>query len=546
MSPTRIRAADARAPEGSNGVPRAFALPAVFVYVLFAAASAAICAQINVRLGITPNTAIIGVLVAIAASRTILHAYRSPERQVMIETATSAGGFAGANIALVSFATLQLLGLGRLFAPLLAGILVGMTLDIWLGYRLFGSRAFPAEAAWPDGEAVGRVIQAGDEGGRLARHLLQGVGAGIAGRLVSLPMAGIGIAFIGNPVALAALAAGLLVRGYGPHLGFPLADSHLPHGVMIGAGLVQVCQTGWLFWRVRKRAGLKSCATADGPATAACDAPARSSAASDGSRATAIGAGDLGVHLLAFLAGAVATACLATLWTSVSTQQLALWIAFAALAALVHTIIVGYCAMLSGWFPSFAVAIALLLVAALLRFPLPALAMLAGYVLSTGPQFADLGYDLKSGWIIRGRGRDASREAAGRRQQFWLQELGAVVGVATAALAFGAYWKLGLVPPMSRVMATTISLTSDPSLLAELAGGAAVGIVLQMAGGGRRAVGVLLATGLLLDNLIYGYALAAALVVRAAWGTAPMAVRAPGLIAGDGIAGFIAALARAF
>jgi hypothetical protein len=95
-------------------------------------------------------------------------------------------------------------------------------------------------------------------------------------------------------------------------------------------------------------------------------------------------------------------------------------------------------------------------------------------------------------------------------------------------------------------MATTIGLTSDPSLMWEVAGGAALGAVLQTAGGGRRAVGILLATGLLLDNVIYGYALAAALVVRAAWGTTPMSVRAPGLIAGDGIAGFVAALARVF
>ena len=543
-STTRVRTAGERAPDGMTNVPRAFEFPTVLLYVLFAAVSAAICAQINVRLGITPNTAVIGVLAAIAASRTILRQFRSPERQVMIETATSAGGFAGANIALVSFATLHLVGLGRLFAPLVGGIVLGMTLDIWLGYRLFGSRAFPAEAAWPDGEAVGRVIEAGDEGGRLGQHLLQGVGAGIVGRLLSLPMAGVGIAFIGNPVALAALAAGLLVRGHSPGLGFPLASSHLPHGVMIGAGLVQVCQTAWLFWRVRERTAMKSCDTPDGAKSGA--ATDESAPRNQGGAATAIGARDLGVHLLAFLAGAVAIAALAALWTSVSPAQLVLWVVFAALAALVHTIVVGYCAMLSGWFPSFAVAIALLLVAALLRFPLAALAMLAGYVLSTGPQFADLGYDLKSGWIIRGRGRDASHEAAGRRQQFWLQELGALVGVATAALAFGAYWRLGLVPPMSRVMAATISLTGDPLLLRDLAIGAAIGIGSQVAGGSRRAVGILLATGLLLDNLIYGYALAAALALRAAWGTGRMAVRAPGLIAGDGIAGFVAALTRAF
>jgi zinc transporter ZupT len=95
-------------------------------------------------------------------------------------------------------------------------------------------------------------------------------------------------------------------------------------------------------------------------------------------------------------------------------------------------------------------------------------------------------------------------------------------------------------------MAATISLTGDPLLLRDLVIGAAIGIGSQVAGGSRRAVGILLATGLLLDNLIYGYALAAALALRAAWGTGRMAVRAPGLIAGDGIAGFVAALTRAF
>jgi len=59
-------------------------------------------------------------------------------------------------------------------------------------------------------------------------------------------------------------------------------------------------------------------------------------------------------------------------------------------------------------------------------------------------------------------------------------------------------------------------------------------------------LGIMLATGLLLDNALYGYALAAALIVRAKTGTRPMAVRAPGLIAGDGIAGFVSALFAVF
>jgi len=515
-------------------VPGAFERPAIFFYLAFAALSAAICSQINVQLGVTPNTAVVGVLVAIAAGRSGVRAFRSPERQVMVETATSAGGFAGANIALVSLATLYLLGLEHLWLPLVVGISLGMAIDIWLAYRLFGTRAFPAEGAWPDGEAVGRLIQAGDEGGRMARQLLQGVVAGAAGRLVSLPGAGIGIAFIGNPVALAALAIGLLARAHGAALGYDFGASYVPHGLMIGAGLVQVGQTAWIVWKARA-----SSPRGDGPGTV----EARGSAADAGSLAPR----ELGIHLVAFLAGAAILAALAGLWPGhMDGGQLMLWIGFAAAAAFLHTIIVGYCAMLSGWFPSFAVAIALILVAALLRFPAPALAMLAGYVMSTGPQFADLGYDLKSGWIIRGRGADPVRESAGRRQQVLLQEAGALVGIATATLAIGAYWRGGLVPPMSRVVAATIGLTVTPGLPVQLAVGALFGVVAQLAGGPRRAVGLLLSTGLLLDNPVYGYALLAALLVRARIGTAPMTTRAPGLIAGDGLAGFAQAIFRVF
>lgn len=532
-------------------VPRAFEWPAILVYVGFAALAAAICAQINVHLGITPNTAVVGVLVAIAAGRSVLPAFRAPERQVMVETATSAGGFAGANIALVSLATLYLVGLERLVWPLLVGITTGMVADIWLGYRLFGSRAFPADGPWPDGEAVGRIIQAGDLGGALARQLLQGVGAGAVARLFGVPAAGVGIAFIGNPVALAALAVGLLARRYGPAFGYDFAHSSLPHGLMIGAGLVQVTQTAWVVWRARATShplaapdlsGSKAPDKASGNVPRLPpDAPLPRVAPPNRS----LRPQELSVHLAAFLAGALTLAWLGHLSGGMTARHLALWVGFAAAAAFVHTIIVGYCAMLSGWFPSFAVAIALILVAALLRFPLDALALLAGYVLSTGPQFADLGYDLKSGWIIRGRGTDRPRERAGRRQQALLQELGAVVGLATAALAFGVYWRAGLVPPMSRALAATLTLGASPSLPLELALGGIAGAVAQIAGGPQRAIGILLATGLLLDNVVYGYALAGALAARAWVGTAAMQVRAPGLIAGDGLAGFGEAIVQA-
>ncbi|HEY0876679.1 MAG TPA: hypothetical protein VGD94_24600 [Vicinamibacterales bacterium] len=511
--------------------PRAFDWRALPFYVLFAVLAAVICAQINVHLGITPNTSVIGVLVAIAVGRTLIPAFRDPQRQLLLETATSAGGFAGANIGLVSLATLALLGFNHLFWPLLVGLLAGMVADIWLGYRLFGSRAFPAEAPWPDGEAVGRMIQAGDTGGRTARDLVEGIAAALIGRLFLLPMAGFGIAFIGNATALSALAIGLLVRGYSNVVQYDFASSYLPHGMMIGAGLVQVLQTGWLFWQTRER----SPAAGATPSEEAKGGPLQLSAS------------EILLHLAVMLGGAVLLVGAGGLWKyEPSAMSLLGWVAFAGVAALVHTIIVGYCAMLSGWFPSFAVAIALMMVAALFGFPLELLALLAGYVLSTGPQFADLGYDLKSGWIVRGRGQDPRLEQYGRSQQVRLQQLGGIVGLATAAFAFEVYWSAGLVPPMSRVMAATISVTVNPELSMQLLIGGVVGAAVQMAGTARRALGIMLATGLLLDNVGYGWALAGGLVLRRFLPPQTMAVRAPGVIAGDGIGGFVSAILRAF
>lgn len=506
-----------------RGSPRAFEFPGLIFYLLLAALSAAVCTQINVRLGITPNTAVVGVIAAMALGRKLFPYFASPDRQVLVETATSAGGFAGANIALVSLAILFLLDLGELVFPLLVGITAGMLADLWFAYRLFDTTAFPAHAAWPDGEAVGQVIMAGDEGGTRARRLLQGIAAGIAGRLLRFPMAGIGIAFIGNPWALGALGIGLVLRGWSGQLWpFDWEHSYIPHGVMIGAALVQVAQTLFLLRRP----------------TAAATKPTPNSAT------TLRPPTGFGVHLLVFLACAVAVMALGRLDQQMPLPQLLLWLGFAAVAAWLHTLIVGYCAMLSGWFPSFAVGVALLLIGLILHFPLPALALLAGFILSTGPQFADLGYDLKSGWLVRGRGADAARESAGRFQQFLLQQTGAVVGIVVAAAVAGLYFRSGLIPPMSRVFAATASLVMDPAGIKELVVAALAGAGLQLVGGPKRALGILFATGLLLVNPIYGVGLLAALVVRKLTKPDWMAIRAPGLIAGDGLFSFFEALVR--
>ncbi len=505
-----------------RAVPRAFEFPALLFYIVLAALSAAICTQVNVRLGLTPHTAMVGVIAAMALGRQFTY-FASTERQVLVETATSAGGFAGANISLVGLAILYQMNLTYLTMPLLVGMILGMAADIWFAYRLFDTALYPASGAWPDGEAIGQMILAGDEGGARARRLVEGIAAGVIGGLLGVPMAGVGIAFIGNPAALTALGFGLMARGWsGSLLHIDWEHNFIPHGVMIGAALVQTAQT---FFLMRRQAAERALA-----------APASEARKTEG----------LSSHLLVFLACAALLAGLARLDRLMPWSQLLLWLAYAAIAAQLHTLIVGYSAMMSGWFPSFAVATAFLLIGLLLRFPPTALALLTGFILSTGPQFADMGYDLKSGWMVRGRGADPEREAAGRFQQFLLQQVGATVGIVLAAAVAGLYFRIGLIPPMSKIFAVTSSMVLTTAHLRVLAWSALFGAALQLVGGPGKALGILFATGLLIVSPWYGAALLAALVVRRIIGTEQMAVRAPGLIAGDGLLHFGEALLRMF
>ena len=102
-----------------------------------------------------------------------------------------------------------------------------------------------------------------------------------------------------------------------------------------------------------------------------------------------------------------------------SIGMLILFVLYAAFAAYVHELIVGLAAMHSGWFPAFAVALITLIIGMLIGFPVPALALLVGFSAATGPAFADMGYDLKAGYILRGNGADPAFEREGRRQQLY-------------------------------------------------------------------------------------------------------------------------------
>lgn len=514
--------------------PRTFA-PAVLVpLVVMSAAGAVIGVQLLTSLGVTPNTALIGALLAMLLGRVPiagLRVFRSIHAQNLAQSAMSAATFGAANSLLLPIGVPYLLGRPDLVRPLLAGVAVAMFLDAWLLYRLFGSRVFPAEGAWPPGHAAAEAIRAGDAGGAHARTLVASVAAGAAGVWMGLPMSAFGTAFIGNAWALTMFGLGLLSSGYAPAVaGISLQAHFVPHGMMIGAGLVALGQVAVQIVRPPRTPG---------------DGPRPAGAAADRRMGATLGAGGAG-----YLVIAAAVALAAGLASAMPAWQLALFVLYAALAAYVHELIVGLAAMHSGWFPAFAVALITLLVGMLLGFPPTALGVLTGLSVATGPAFADMGYDLKAGFVLRGRGRDPAFDADGMWQQFLAASVAFAVALVVVALSWRGYFAGGLMPPVARVYAATIQAGVAPGVAGALLLWAVPGGVLQLVGGSRRQLGVLLSTGLLIANVTAGWGVLAGMAVRLWWErglrrpAGGLDVVAAGFIAGDALLSFGEAMMR--
>jgi uncharacterized oligopeptide transporter (OPT) family protein len=253
----------------------------------------------------------------------------------------------------------------------------------------------------------------------------------------------------------------------------------------------------------------------------------------------------LGGGFVAYAVAAGVLALLAGIATDMRPSMLLAFIAFAATAALVSELVVGLAAMHAGWFPAFATALIFLIVGLLLGFPDLPLALLVGFTAATGPAFADMGYDLKAGWVLRGSGSDPAFERAGRRQQYYAELLGFAVAAVFVWLAWERYFAVDLLPPVDRVYVATIGAGTNPELARALLLWAIPGALVQLVGGASRQTGVLLATGLLILNPAAGWTATVALLVRAAltrrYGEAikgPMYVTAGGFIAGSAVVGF--------
>ena len=485
--------------------------------------------QLMVNLGIAANTSLIGALAAMGLARlpvAIFARYRSIHVQNLAQSAISAATFGAANCLFLPIGIPFLLGRSDLIPAMFAGCFLATLLDAYLLYRMFDSDIFPAEGAWPPGAAAAEAILAGDRGGRRAVVLVIGVLFGAAGAAASVPMSAFGVAFIGNPVALGMFGIGLLARGYGPQLfhGADLGHTYIPQGIMIGAGVVTLIQ---LALTVSKR-DLTTGAHASGQVKRS-----------------------IGIGMTAYLAIAVLIAAAAGLWTDMGLVRLCFFVLYAGFAALVHELIVGLSAMHAGWFPAFAVAVITLMGGLLAGFPPAALALLAGFCAATGPAFADMGYDLKAGYLLRGKGIDPGFESDGRRQQLWAALFAIAVAGAVVLASYRGYFARDLLAPVDRVYVATIRAGMSGDVARSLLWWALPGAAIQFLGGTKRQAGILFATGLLINTPLAGWAVLFGLAGRSLWskwkgpeGRGAMEVFAAGVIGGDALLGFLSGAVR--
>ncbi|WP_405696143.1 OPT/YSL family transporter [Streptomyces sp. NBC_01185] len=484
-------------PEDTGAHPRVLEPVLLAVLVALAAVGAVIGIDLVSKLGISANTSVVGALVAMLIGRIplgFLRRMRSVHRQNLAQSAISAATFASANALLTSVAIPYVFGRQDLVWPMLAGSFIGLVVDAWVLYRAFGSRLLPADAPWPPGTAAAETIKAGDRGGRRALILAGGTAVGLAGTLLSLPLSAAGVAFLGNVWALMMFGIGLMLRQYSPDLfDTDLGAGFIPHGVMVGAGIVALGQAVHML--VGRRARKKQKEDQESAATRVVTDPTVEYTVDERALRLALVRG-----YALFTAGAVVLAVLGGIVGDMSPLGIVGWVLFAAFAALVHELIVGLAAMQSGWFPSFAVTLIFLILGLAMGIPSIPLALLIGYVSATGPAFADMGYDLKAGWLLRRDHRPWDPyEREGRRQQFLAALIGFGVALAVVALAWRSYFGQGLVPPVAKVYADTIrSGLSDPDAVRTMLLWAVPGAAVQLIGGTRRQMGVMLATGLLI------------------------------------------------
>lgn len=484
--------------------PSVFEPFAIVLNLAVSVVGAIIGIQIVTTLGVTPSTSIIGALVAMLIARIpmeLFRKYKSIHRQNLMQTSISSATFGAANSLLIPIGIPFIMGKTELILPMLIGAALAMFIDATLLYKLFDSRIFPARESWAPGVATAESILAGDKGGKRAGLLGIGALIGVIGSVLKIPMSALGVAFIGNIWALTMFGVGLLINQYSmPLFQLDVGKLYIAHGIMIGAGIVALIQVAVLIFKREDSAAEAS------KENEAVTVPMRSVKRT------------LGLGYVAYLAVAVIIAVLGGLMTKMSAGMLIGFIIFAAFAAFFHELIVGIAAMHSGWFPA----------------------------------FADMGYDLKTGYILRGNGSDKELEIRGRKQQYYTGMIAFGVALLTVVLTYKGFFGQNLVPPIDKVYASTINAGASLDVAMKLLIWAIPCAIIQWIGGPNRQLGVMLATGLLIVSPNACWAVLGGILIRVAVlkikgkeAESTMSILAAGFIAGDALYSFFTSVFKA-
>jgi uncharacterized oligopeptide transporter (OPT) family protein len=515
--------------------PTTLTEPGTLIVILFTGILGAIIGmELMVNVGISANTSIIGALIAVMVGfipLKVLRGFQNIHRQNLVETSISAATFTAGNVFMLALGTIWIFGNNALMLPMIIGCILGVCVDITVMYWLFDTPAFPANGTWPVGVATAETIISASQGGKRALLLVGSAVVGAVGQFLKIPMDIFGVCWIGNIWALLMFGVGLLFAGYSNQLiGIRLSDFYIPHGIMIGAGIVALIQLGVLLFKKTKQ---------ETENTKEKELYIPTKDAKETGKALQRGA-------VLFLAGAIIMAVVAGLWTEMSVPQFILWILFTGLTSVVAELLIGTAAMHSGWFPAMAISLIFLILGLLLQFPPVAMALLIGYKVCTGPAFADMGYDLKTGWLLRLRGTNVTYEIEGRKQQFHAEFIGVIIGIVIALFSFRYYFTQNLVPPAAKVFDATIKAGTSPEILKYLAIFSLVGALVQFIGGTKRQIGVLFATGLLIGSPLGGIAALVSITIRfilqKVFGKkieTTLSIAAAGFIAGSSVFSFV-------
>lgn len=506
----------------------------VFLGTILAVLSAIVCMQILGKVGVSANTSILGAIFAMLLSRIpakSMRNFKNLERQNYIQTISSGAGFAASNCGLTAIAIVFIMGETSMILPMALGCLFGTAVSIFVVGKLYDTSIFPAEEAWAPGVATAEVLEAGDKGGSKAKRVVEGVAVGVVGTHFGIPVAAIGITFITSLVSITALGIGLIIRGYSEQLtGFAIGETYIPQGVMIGAGAIALIQSIVSIIKSTKKNHEET-------------VKKRNITVTDEQAKKTIFV-SFGIHVI----GAILIGVLTGVLMDMSPLMMVLWVLWTAFASVASMMLVGMAAMYSGWFPAFAITTIFLTIGVLMGFPPLAVAVLTGYVTSVGPCFADMGYDLKTGWIIRGCGEDTDYEIYGRKQQVNIEIYGAIIGIIIVMLFANMTLNQGLIPASSTTFATTCQAYANPDMVKTLLLWAIPGAIMQIIGG-KHMFGVLFATGLVINSPIYGIGVLATVAIRLIFRKKAddfMNCRDAGLIAGDGLYGFFSSLIKMF